>query len=108
MIYHIVGICFTSCQDLSRLAQSVERQTLTRVSSITKSYLNVVGSSPTLGVLFDFLGDALFHASLSCISFLRCFMHHVMVLRIYYEPRVPESHAEPILHAPLAFGILKT
>jgi len=35
-------------------------------------------------------------------------MHHVMVLRIYYEPRVPESHAEPILHAPLAFGILKT
>ena len=55
-----------------------------------------------------FLGDALFHAWLSYISFLRCFMHHVMVLRIYYEPRVPESHAEPILHAPLAFGILKT
>ena len=41
-------------------------------------------------------------------SFLRCFMHHVMVLHIYYEPRVPESHAQPILSAPLAFGILKT
>ena len=36
----------------SRLAQSVERQTLNRVSSETKSYLNVVGSSPTLGALF--------------------------------------------------------
>ena len=55
-----------------------------------------------------FLGDALIHAWLPCISFLRSFMHHVMVLHIYYEPRVPESHAEPILHAPLAFGILKT
>ena len=108
MIHHIVGICLPVFQNLSRLAQSVERQTLTRVSPISESYLNVVGSSPTLGVLFNFLGDALFHAWLSYISFLRCFMHHVMVLRIYYEPRVPETHAQPILSAPLAFGILKT
>ena len=45
-------------QILSRLAQSVERQTLNRVSSVAKSYLNVVGSSPTLGApLFLALED---------------------------------------------------
>ena len=52
----------TLFNNLSRLAQSVERQTLKESPWFQGVYLNVVGSSPTLGVTF-----CLFMASMNVL-----------------------------------------
>ena len=61
--------------NLSRLAQSVERQTLKRVSLVSRGYLNVVGSSPTLGAVFCLL-YGLDECSSFVLTFCVHFLHH--------------------------------